>query len=185
VCVFNVTEMIYSWASVEGLWSVRMGTCAVCPPLRGGWSTQHDCALMSRTGHLWTALTFHTSPLTYDNSGMFFRARFNDSYQESKFCMDQRAERAVITVTAIQYWIVKILTADGIPVALLDIQFRIFCRTASSGMLRRVALVRTDVSEELSASIIEVTRIGELGITLTVTSNRRTLRFLLPWWWRR
>jgi hypothetical protein len=36
-------------------------------------------------------------------------------------------------------------------------------------MLRRVALVRTDVSEELSASFIRVTRIGELG-TLTVTS---------------
>jgi hypothetical protein len=34
---------------------------------------------------------------------------------------------------------------------------------ASSGMLRRVALVRTDVSEELSAPIIRVTRISELG----------------------
>jgi hypothetical protein len=33
-------------------------------------------------------------------------------------------------------------------------------------MLRRVPLVRTDVSEELSASIIRVTRIGELGTTL-------------------
>jgi hypothetical protein len=33
---------------------------------------------------------------------------------------------------------------------------------ASSGMLRRVAPVRTDVSEELSAYIIRVTRIGEL-----------------------
>jgi hypothetical protein len=35
-------------------------------------------------------------------------------------------------------------------------------------MLRRVALVRTDVSEEFSASIIKVTRIGELrtvGVT--------------------
>jgi hypothetical protein len=42
-------------------------------------------------------------------------------------------------------------------------------------MLRRVALIKTDVSEELSASIIRVTRIGELG-TLAVTSNRRTLR---------
>jgi hypothetical protein len=42
-------------------------------------------------------------------------------------------------------------------------------------MLRRVALVRTDVSEELSASFITVTRIGELGTTLAVTSNRRTL----------
>jgi hypothetical protein len=41
----------------------------------------------------------------------------------------------------------------------------------SSGMLRRVALVRTDISEELSASIIRVTRIGELGKTLAVTSN--------------
>jgi hypothetical protein len=42
-------------------------------------------------------------------------------------------------------------------------------------MLRRVALIRTDVSEELSASIIRVTRIGELG-TLAVTNKRRTLR---------
>jgi hypothetical protein len=47
---------------------------------------------------------------------------------------------------------------------------------ASSGMLRRVALVRTDVSEELSASFIRVTKIGELGTTVDVTSNRRTLR---------
>jgi hypothetical protein len=36
-------------------------------------------------------------------------------------------------------------------------------------------LVRTDVSEELSASFIRVTRIGELGTTLAATSNRRTL----------
>jgi hypothetical protein len=49
---------------------------------------------------------------------------------------------------------------------------------AFSGMLRRVALVRTDVSKELSASFIWVTRIGELGKTLAVTSNRRTLVFL-------
>jgi hypothetical protein len=47
---------------------------------------------------------------------------------------------------------------------------------ASSGMFRRVALVGTDVSEELSASFMRVTRIGELGTTLVVTSNRRTLR---------
>jgi hypothetical protein len=46
---------------------------------------------------------------------------------------------------------------------------------ASSWMLRRVALVRTDVSEEPSASFIRVIRIGELGTTLAVTSNRRTL----------
>jgi hypothetical protein len=37
---------------------------------------------------------------------------------------------------------------------------------ASSGMSRPVDLVRTDISEELSASIIRVTRIGELGTTL-------------------
>jgi hypothetical protein len=41
-------------------------------------------------------------------------------------------------------------------------------------MLRRVALVRTGISEELSASFVRVTRIGELGTTLAVTSNRRT-----------
>jgi hypothetical protein len=46
----------------------------------------------------------------------------------------------------------------------------------SSGMLRHVDLVRTHVSEELHASFIRVTRIGELGTTLAVTSNRRTLR---------
>jgi hypothetical protein len=40
---------------------------------------------------------------------------------------------------------------------------------ASSGMLRRVALERTDVSEELSASIIRVTRIGERGKTLVAS----------------
>jgi hypothetical protein len=43
-------------------------------------------------------------------------------------------------------------------------------------MLRRVVLVRTDVSVERSASFIRVTIIGELGRTLAVTSNRRTLR---------
>jgi ABC-type molybdate transport system permease subunit len=43
-------------------------------------------------------------------------------------------------------------------------------------MLRRVALVRTDVSEELGTSFIRVTRIGELGRTLAVTSNRRKLQ---------
>jgi hypothetical protein len=68
-------------------------------------------------------------------------------------------------------------------------------------MLHRVALVRTDVSDELSASIIKVT-IGELGTTVAVTSNRSTLYFfatsvdcylrltflfhifLSPWWRR-
>jgi hypothetical protein len=43
-------------------------------------------------------------------------------------------------------------------------------------MLRRVALVRTDVSEEPGAYFIRVTRTGELGTTQAATSNRRTLR---------
>jgi hypothetical protein len=49
-------------------------------------------------------------------------------------------------------------------------------RMPSSWMLRHVALVRTDVSEEHSACVIKVTRISELGITLAVTSNRRKLQ---------
>jgi hypothetical protein len=48
---------------------------------------------------------------------------------------------------------------------------------ASSGMLRRVTLVRTDVSEELSAFFIRLTGIGELRTTLAVTSNRRGIFF--------
>jgi hypothetical protein len=47
--------------------------------------------------------------------------------------------------------------------------------TTKNGMLRRVALVKADVSVELSASFIRVTRVGELGTTLAVTSNRHTL----------
>jgi hypothetical protein len=47
----------------------------------------------------------------------------------------------------------------------------------SSGMSHHVTLVRTDVSEELSASFIRVTRIGELGTTLAVTAlSERPLR---------
>jgi hypothetical protein len=45
-------------------------------------------------------------------------------------------------------------------------------------MLHRVALVRTDVSEERSASIIRVTRIDELG---TLDAKKQTrLTFFLP-----
>jgi hypothetical protein len=47
----------------------------------------------------------------------------------------------------------------------------------SSGLLRRVALVIIDVSEELSASFMRETRIGELG-TLALTSNGRRRHFV-------
>jgi hypothetical protein len=50
------------------------------------------------------------------------------------------------------------------------------CRTPSSGMRRRVAFVRSDVSEERIVFIIRVTTVGYLGITVAVTSNRSTLR---------
>jgi hypothetical protein len=53
---------------------------------------------------------------------------------------------------------------------------------ASSGMLRRVDLVRTEVSEELSSSIMRVERIGELKPTLAVTSNQQTLRRNSKWY---
>jgi hypothetical protein len=46
-------------------------------------------------------------------------------------------------------------------------------------MLRHVTPVRTEVSEERSASFIRVTRTGELGTTLAVTNNRRTMRALI------
>jgi hypothetical protein len=45
----------------------------------------------------------------------------------------------------------------------------------SSGMLRRVALLRTDVSEELSVSTIKVKRIGELQIRYISSSVRQLL----------
>jgi hypothetical protein len=64
----------------------------------------------------------------------------------------------------------------------------------SSGMLPRVALVWTDVSEKRIASITSLTRIDEIGTTLALTSNWRMLRknsmlFLVhrffSLWWRR
>jgi hypothetical protein len=61
-----------------------------------------------------------------------------------------------------------------------DVRFEVFTavvmKIASYEMLRRVAIVRTDVSEEIGASIIRLTRIGEIETTLAVTINRRTMR---------
>jgi hypothetical protein len=73
-----------------------------------------------------------------------------------------------------QLWFLKVCI-------LWDLRFsrRWLWRMASSGTLRRVALVRTYVSEELSVSNIRVTRISELGTALAVTSNRHCVRQLL------
>jgi hypothetical protein len=46
-------------------------------------------------------------------------------------------------------------------------------------MVRCVALVRTNVSEECITSIIRVTRNGKQGRTLAVTSNRSMLQLLV------
>jgi hypothetical protein len=58
------------------------------------------------------------------------------------------------------------------------VRFEVFTAvTMKNGVLWDVTpcgLVRADVSEEPSASIIRVTRICELGTTLAVTSNQRT-----------
>jgi hypothetical protein len=48
---------------------------------------------------------------------------------------------------------------------------------ASSGMLQPLALIRTDVSEELSTSFIRMTRIGELGTTLACHPDEGGAKF--------
>jgi hypothetical protein len=53
----------------------------------------------------------------------------------------------------------------------------------STGMLRHVAFVRTDISKERTASIIRVTSIGEPG-TLAVPSNRSMLlRYIILYYY--
>jgi hypothetical protein len=54
------------------------------------------------------------------------------------------------------------------------------CSKLSSGMLRRVALVRTDISNERSHSIFKVTRIGELGTIFSSNGFTRTTRRNIP-----
>jgi hypothetical protein len=54
---------------------------------------------------------------------------------------------------------------------LLAAKFASLKRIPSSGVLFRVTLVRTDISEERFASIIRATRLGELGTTLAGTRN--------------
>jgi hypothetical protein len=49
---------------------------------------------------------------------------------------------------------------------------------ASSGTLRCVALVRTEVSEELRVSLIRLTRIGEIGTTTDVRCEETLCDFV-------
>jgi hypothetical protein len=60
------------------------------------------------------------------------------------------------------------------------VKFEVFTAvTMKNGVLwelRCVALVRTDVSVEHRATVLRMSRIGELGTMVAVTSNRRTLR---------
>jgi hypothetical protein len=51
---------------------------------------------------------------------------------------------------------------------------------APSEILLHVALVRTDVSEGLSASFIRVTRFCQLGTTLAVTSKEIVTASVVP-----
>jgi hypothetical protein len=48
-------------------------------------------------------------------------------------------------------------------------------------MLRHMAFVRTDVSEERFASIIRMTRIDEIGTRLSVTGNRSFILSNVLW----
>jgi hypothetical protein len=61
-----------------------------------------------------------------------------------------------------------------------NVRFEVFTAvTVKNGVFRDVTpcgFVRTDVLKELSASIIKVTRIGELGTTLAITSNQHTAK---------
>jgi hypothetical protein len=57
-----------------------------------------------------------------------------------------------------------------------NVRFEVSMAVTMKNGVYHVAFVRTDVSEEISASIMRVTRIDDLGTTLAVTSNPRTLR---------
>jgi hypothetical protein len=70
-------------------------------------------------------------------------------------------------------------TALGPKLSLLEVCRFVGIFYPPSGILnklRRVAVVKTDDLEERIASIIRVTKIGELGTTLAEASNRSTMR---------
>jgi hypothetical protein len=100
----------------------------------------------------------------------FFYRKGNDSRElGTSFLMHKKIISAIKRVEFVSILAPVITTVNNVR---FEVSRRWLWRMVSSGMLRRVALVRTDVSEELSASFIRVTRISELGTTLAVTSNR-------------
>jgi hypothetical protein len=81
------------------------------------------------------------------------------------FLICWHAHKKVVAVCVGQSWsppdTVHVTARCALHVLFLYSGVSLIWRMVSSGMLRRVALVRTDVSEELSASFIRATRIGE------------------------
>jgi hypothetical protein len=87
-----------------------------------------------------------------------------------KHCRQHKIERTTdmthgIVIYALQFY-------DYVTIVLFTAWLWIM---PSSGKLHCVNLVRNDVSEERSASILRVARIGELWTTLAISSNQRTL----------
>jgi hypothetical protein len=122
-------------------------------------------------GILWFSTTyrFHViTAVTGSNTSRYTGLRWNEN-------ISTRRELDVLNTSLIRFDAWRVSAPDELP----DYQPIQRWRIVASGMLRRVALVITDVSEERSASFIMIIRIGELGTTLAVTSNRSTLRRLL------
>jgi hypothetical protein len=80
-------------------------------------------------------------------------------------------------------WSVCVALCVGSGLAMGCVRFEVFTavtmKMEPSGMLRPVALVRTNVSEELSASFIRVTRIGELPLVFLRSVRRLLVKLVL------